>query len=111
MPIVEFETSSGQRILINVRREATSILVDQKLTLNYDGEGRLYSAWIEGRNYRRGLDNRVLEKQEGPHPGLSYRVRRELGPHEARQFLDEAYARVAAYRTAVDDPATRAVIA
>jgi radical SAM superfamily enzyme YgiQ (UPF0313 family) len=51
----------------------------------------------------------VLEKQEGPHPGLSYRVRRELGPHEARQFLAEAYARVVAYRAAVDDPATRIV--
>jgi hypothetical protein len=109
MPIVEFETSTGQHLLINARREATSILVDQKLTLNYDREGRLYSAWIEGRNYRRGLDNRVLEKQEGPHPGLSYRVRRELGPQEARQFLDAAYARVAAYHVGINDPATRIV--
>ena len=109
MPIVEFETPTGCRLLINVRREATSILVDQKLTLNYDREGRLYSAWIEGRNYRRGLDNRVLEKQEGPHPGLSYRVRRELGPQEARQFLADAYARVADYRAALNAPDTRVV--
>ncbi|MCI0476353.1 MAG: radical SAM protein, partial [Anaerolineales bacterium] len=107
--IVEFETATGQRILINARREATSIFVDQKLTLNYDREGRLYSAWIDGRNYRRSLDNRVLEKQEGPRPGLSYRVRRELGPYEARQFLADAYARVGAYRTALNDPATRVV--
>ena len=109
MPIVEFETPTGCRLLINVRREATSILVDQKLTLNYDREGRLYSAWIGGRNYRRGLDNRVLEKQEGPHPGLSYRVRRELGPEEARQFLANSYARVADYRAALNDPETRVV--
>ena len=107
MPIVEFETPTGCHLLINVRREATSILVDQKLTLNYDREGRLYSAWIGGRNYRRGLDNRVLEKQEGPHPGLSYRVRRELGPEEARQFLADAYARVVDYRAALNDPGTR----
>jgi len=111
MPIVEFETPLGQRLLINARREATSILVDQKLTLNYDREGRLYSAWIEGRNYRRGLDNRVLEKQEGPQPGLSYRVRRELGPAEARQFLAETYARAADYRAALNDPSTRVVSA
>lgn len=109
MPIVEFQTATGQRILINTRREATSIFVDQKLTLNYDREGRLYSAWIDGRNYRRGLDNRVLEKQEGPRPGLSYRVRRELGEAAARQFLADAHARVVTYRAALDDATTRVV--
>lgn len=109
MPIVEFETASGQRILINARREATSIFVDEKLTLNYDREGRLYSAWIEGRNYRRGLDNRILEKQAGPRPGLSHRVRRELAEEAARQFLDAAHARLLEYANAVNDPTTRLV--
>ncbi len=109
MPIVEFVTPAGRRLLINVRREATSIMVDQSLTLNYDREGRLTSAWIEGRNYRRSLDNRVLEKQEGPQPGLSYRVRRELDTAQARRFLEEAYARAVDYRAALNDPATRVV--
>ena len=78
MPIVEFSTPTGRRLLINARREATSILVDGVLALNYDREGRMTGAWIEGRNYRRSLDNRVIEKQSGPQPGLAYRVRREL---------------------------------
>jgi radical SAM superfamily enzyme YgiQ (UPF0313 family) len=109
MPIVEFVTPAGRRLLINARREATSVLVDQALALNYDREGRLTGAWIEGRNFRRSLDNRVIEKQEGPQPGLAYRVRRELAPDEARQFLADVYARVAEYRAALDDPATRAI--
>ncbi|MCL4393626.1 MAG: radical SAM protein [Chloroflexi bacterium] len=109
MAIVEFETSTGRRLLINARREATSVLVNGALALNYDREGRLTGAWIEGRNYRRSLDNRVIEKQEGPQPGLSYRVRRELPAGEARAFLAGVYARVRDYQTALSDPATRAI--
>lgn len=107
MAIVEFVTPMGQRLLINARRESTSIMVDESLTLNYDREGRLIGAWIEGRNYRRSLDNRILEKQAGARPGLAYRVRRELDENEARQFLAEAYARVVEYRKILNDPATR----
>lgn len=115
MPIVEFVTpeepvlsvSKGRRLLINVRREATSILVNNELTLNYDREGRLIGAWIEGRNYRRSLDNRVIEKQEGPQPGLSYRVRRELEHDEARDFLTRVYGMVAEFRAALRDPRTQ----
>lgn len=109
MAIVEFETCAGGRLLVNARREATSILVNGALALNYDREGRLTGAWIEGRNYRRSLDNRVIEKQEGPQPGLSYRVRRELGPGEADSFLAGVYEKVAGYRNAVNDPRTRIV--
>jgi radical SAM superfamily enzyme YgiQ (UPF0313 family) len=107
MPIVEFQTASGQHILINVRRDSFSIFVDEALTLNYDGEGRLYSAWIEGRNYRRGMDNRILEKQAGSRPGLAYRVRRELSPEEGHRFLTMVYARAVEYHAAVNAPETR----
>ena len=109
MPIVEFSTPAGRRLLINARREATSILVNSSLALNYDREGRLTGAWIEGRNYRRSLDNRVIEKQEGPQPGLSYRVRRELEPDAARDFLARVYEMVAEFRDALRDPATQPI--
>lgn len=107
MSIVKFVTPTGSRLLINARRESTSVMVDQSLTLNYDREGRLIGAWIEGRNYRRSLDNRVLEKQAGSQPGLAYRVRRELDEAEAHKFLESVYARAADYRAAINDPATR----
>ncbi|MBI4787509.1 MAG: radical SAM protein [Chloroflexi bacterium] len=98
MPIVELKTLDGHRLLINTRSQATSIMVNDDLVLNYDPEGRMTGAWVEGRNYRRSLDNHIMVKQEGPRRGLSYRVRRELEPEEARQFLARAYGRVAEYR-------------
>ncbi len=107
MPIVEFVTAEGHRLLINTRREAVSILVDNELALNYDGEGRMTGAWIEGRNYLRSLDNHIVEKQEGPQPGLSYRVRRELSTDEGREFYERIRKLVGGYREAVSDPRTR----
>lgn len=107
MPIVEFVTLEGRRLLINTRGLATSILVDNELALNFDQEGRLTGAWIEGRNYRRSLDNRIIEKREGPRPGLSYRVRRELDRAEGAAFLGRVRDLVAGYRQAVCDPQTR----
>lgn len=109
MPIVEFVIPTDKHLLINARRESISIMVDQSLTLNYDREGRLIGAWMDGRNYRRSLDNRVLEKQEGTRSGLAHRIRRELDQTEARHFLSEAYARVANYRVALDDPTTHPI--
>jgi radical SAM superfamily enzyme YgiQ (UPF0313 family) len=107
MPIVEFITPDGLRLLVNTRREATTLMVNDDLTLNFDREGRLIGSWLDGRNYRRSLDNRILEKQSGPQPGLSYRVRRELTPDEARAFIIRMYERVAQYRTLLADPGTR----
>ena len=109
MPIVEFEIPPGRRLLINVRRESTLLMVDQALTLSYDREGRMTGAWIQGRNYRRSLDNRVIEKYEGAQPGLAHRVRREMVDAEAQVFFADALARVVAYRQALDDAATRLI--
>ncbi len=103
MPIVEFVTPAGRRLLINSRPEATSILVNNELALNFDCEGRLTGAWIEGRNYRRSLDNRIIEKQGGPRGGLSYRLRRELEPDEAKQFHRRVHTLVAEYSRDVRD--------
>lgn len=106
MPIVEFLNAEGHRLLINTRREAISILADNELALNYDGEGRMTGAWIDGRNYLRSLDNHIVEKQEGPQPGLSYRVRRELTPEQGRHLLSRVYGLVGGYREMVDEPGT-----
>jgi hypothetical protein len=107
MPIVEYSTPDGRHLLVNSRLEAISILVDDKLALNFDWEGRLIGAWVDKRNYRRSLDNRVIEKQEGPQPGLSYRVRRELDRDEAFAFLTWVYGSLAEFRAALNDPRTQ----
>jgi hypothetical protein len=107
MPIVEFVTLEGRRLLLNSRREATSILVNNELALNFDCDGRLTGAWIDGRNYRRSLDNRIVEKQGGPRGGLSYRLRRELNLEEASQFHSKVHDLLAEYSKDVHNPGTR----
>ncbi len=122
MPIVELQIldesalahsvrngGRGRCLIINARQGSTAILEDDNLALSFDRAGRLTGAWLGGSNYRRSLDNRVFEKQEGPKPGLSYRVRRELPPAEADDLLLRVRGLVAGYRALLDSPASRPV--
>ncbi len=109
MPIVEFITPDKQRLIVNARREAITIMVNDDLTLSFDHEGRMVGAWMDERNYRRSLDNRIIEKQSGPQPGLSYRVRRELPEPDARELIARVYALAQQHRDWLRDPATRVV--
>ncbi len=104
MPIVELRTPEGRRLLINARSIATSVFYNDELVLNFDCKGGMTGAWIGGRNYRRSLDNRIIEKEEGPLPGLSYRVRREMCPNEGREFLSKTHELVSEYRNLFMDP-------
>ncbi|WP_324717105.1 radical SAM protein [Carboxydochorda subterranea] len=57
----------------------------------FDLEGRLLEAFVDGVGYRRGLDNRFLERRRLPGaPGLSRRLRRHLSAAEARDVVDLA---------------------
>ncbi len=53
----------------------------------FDARGRLVSGFVDGRNYRRSLDNRVLMKwrEDGR------RKRRWLPDKESREFVESAY--------------------
>lgn len=91
MPILQTTTRDGQRLTLNVRRESTVAMENDNRSYTFDYEGRLVGAFRDGRNYRRSLDNRILEKQSGPRPGLSGRLRRMLNPDEVRALETEAY--------------------
>ncbi len=92
MPILELTTSVGHALTINARRESTVIMQNGDTSYTFDYEGRLIGAFIEGRNYRRSLANEILEKQSGPRPGLSGRLRRLLGREEVEKLEGNAYA-------------------
>ncbi len=53
----------------------------------FDARGRLISGFVNGKNYRRALDNRVLTKWREN----GQRDRRWLSEKEAREFVDSAY--------------------
>jgi YD repeat-containing protein len=75
-------------VQVHARPQVTNIVLDEgETTYTYDAAGRLIGAFVERRNYQRGLDNRVLQKwrEDGE------RHRRWLDETEARSFLESAY--------------------
>jgi len=81
----------GKRVTINARRESTVVMEENDTSFTFDYEGRLLGAYLDGRNYRRSLANRVLEKANGEVPGLASRVRRYLTPQEVQLLEIRAY--------------------
>ncbi|MGB8647527.1 MAG: hypothetical protein WCF84_20000, partial [Anaerolineae bacterium] len=92
MAILELTTATGKNLKVNVRRESTVMMQDGDTSFTFDYEGRLIGAFLDGRNYRRSLANDILEKQSGPRPGLSGRLRRLLAREEVHRLEDRAYA-------------------
>lgn len=80
-----------KRITVNARRESTVVMQEDDTSFTFDYEGRLIGSYLDGRNYRRSLANRVLEKASGEVPGLASRVRRYLTPQEVQLLEIRAY--------------------
>lgn len=75
-------------VQIHVRPQVTNIVLDEgETTYTYDAAGRLLGAFVTQKTYRRGLDNRVLQKWRAG----GERQRRWLNEAEARTFLESAY--------------------
>jgi hypothetical protein len=76
-------------ITVILRQQVINLLVGGvEPSYSFDRAGRLFGAFVGGRNYRRGLDNRVLEKWSEPGHG---RQQRWLTPAEAESFVTAAY--------------------
>jgi radical SAM superfamily enzyme YgiQ (UPF0313 family) len=73
---------------------------------SFDRQGRLIGAFVEGINYRRGLDNRVLQKWRGAD---GVRQRRWLPGEEADRFLMVSYGLAARVLDAVGKQATEPI--
>ncbi len=107
--ILQTTLSDDKRVTINVRRESTVVMENNDTTFTFDYEGRLIGAFLDGRNYRRSLDNEILEKASGETPGLGARVRRFLTRQEVQLIEIRAYefaralaAKIAELRTRQD---------
>ena len=89
-------------VTVRVRPQVINLLVgDGSSSYSFDRAGRLIGAFVARRNYRRGLDNRVLQKWSGPD---GVRQRRWLSPDEARTLLTGVYSLADRVATAIDDP-------
>jgi radical SAM superfamily enzyme YgiQ (UPF0313 family) len=92
MPPQRFETSDGHNLILNIRRESIVVMEDERVSYTFDRAGRLAGAFDDGLNYRRSMDNRILEKrQTGAGGGLQGRARRFLSPAEVQAVEARAY--------------------
>ncbi len=83
---------SGDMVSVLVRRSAINVLLNnEQPSYTFDPLGRLHGAFIDGVNYRRSLDNRVLSKWTEHRPGARERRRRWLTRAEAQAWVDFAY--------------------
>ncbi|MGQ9524610.1 MAG: radical SAM protein [Armatimonadota bacterium] len=77
-----------EEVLINSKWEALTVGLGPTVLYTFDRRGRIHGAFVNGVNYRRGLDGRVLAKwAEGK---LRRRYRRELDRDERLAFLERA---------------------
>lgn len=89
-------------VTARIRPQAINLLVgDEAPSYSFDPTGRLIGAFVDGVNYRRGLDNRVLTKWRGAD---GVRQRRWLPPQEARASLAAAYDLAERFARACGDP-------
>jgi len=89
-------------VSVRIRPQAINLLVgNEEPSYSFDRSGRMIGAFMERRNYRRGLDNRVLQKWRDPG---GVRQRRWLLPEEAKVFLTNVYGLAERVAVAVGDP-------
>ena len=79
------QTSTGEAVTVRVKPNAISVTYDTYTVYTFELTGRPYGAFVGGRNYRRGLDNRVIEKARSD-DGVPRS--RELTDKEADHFLE-----------------------
>ncbi len=104
MSIFKTILRDGHTLTLNVRRESVVLMQDTNLSFTFDAGGRMVSAFRGGKNFRRSLDNQILEKASGSEPGLSARMRRMLDAGEIEKLEKDAYAFAAHVPARVTEP-------
>jgi len=85
----------GERTGFLLKRHAVSLAFGMSAVYTFDLSGRLYGAFVAGRNYRRGLDDRVIEKWRYERDGQEVKVCREMTPEARQRFYTAVHERVA----------------
>jgi len=95
-------TNTAQSFFLNVKNNAVSLTLNEITVYTFDRAGRLVTAVIDGRTYRRGLDNRLLCKWR-ERRGASWIGRRLwLSDTDARQLLEGVHDNVRSALSALE---------
>lgn len=88
-------------VAVRLRPVAINLLVgNEQPSYSFDLAGRLIGGFVDGFNYRRALDGRVLRKWSG----AEGREREWLRPEDAAAFLAQAYGLADMAAASLDDP-------
>ena len=79
---------TGRQFFVNIKSNAISVIVDETTVYTFDRAGRLSTAVIDERTYRRGLTNQVLCKWREGSENDRRAQRRWLSEVETRQLID-----------------------
>ncbi len=83
------DTKTQHRFLLNVKPNAVCLTVEESTVYTFDRAGRLVTAVIQDRTYRRGLDNRVLCKWREAETGPLKARRRWLSEPEVEAIISQ----------------------
>jgi len=94
MPVIRFaipNQGSQEVITINPKRDSLTLTVNQLNIVTFDRTGRWLGAFLDGKNYKRGADDRVMEKWAEYENGFKMRRRRDLTESEKQVLVDRVY--------------------
>ncbi|GIV20640.1 MAG: radical SAM protein [Armatimonadota bacterium] len=100
----------AERVWVGVKRHALSLMLDQREVYTFDPVGRLWMAYIEEVNYKRGLDGRMVCKWV---TADNTRHLRRLSPEESDSILRWAHqmaSQALEFFPAEGDPACRSAL-
>lgn len=83
--------NSRDNVLINLKKQSISIAINTFTVYTFDLKGRLISTFEQGHFFRRGLDNRVMEKWTLSTNGEKRRARHWLHPKDKRKLLNRIH--------------------
>jgi radical SAM superfamily enzyme YgiQ (UPF0313 family) len=88
------DTARLDKVFINLKKQAISISVNTFTVYTFDLDGRLITAFKNGHTFRRGLDNRIMEKWSVLSQGHRERVRQWLNSKEKRALLEDIHEQI-----------------
>jgi radical SAM superfamily enzyme YgiQ (UPF0313 family) len=90
----------GWKLVLSDKRTSLSLAYDNDPIHYFDSAGRLLGMQIGEKHYRRGLDNRLMEKHRvsGERP----RVRKDVPKNEAQRLIEAAYGKARFVANEVD---------
>ncbi len=92
MPLIRFSIPERDaQIVINPKRDALTLTVNRLTIVTFDRTGRWIGAFLDGKNYKRGADNRAMEKWAEVDGGLKIRRRRDLSGAEQGTLVERLY--------------------